>query len=275
MSIKYPYYPHTQFPNNIDNFESFLDITQEDFKLIKDYQIAIEDNNIAEAQEILSQIPNASQKLVTSLKLNQLRDAILALEEFYNNDIKTFTNKKQEEWTQYIDRFEYKGDYTSQTYVKNNIVKYGEDLYLNIYKNTTPSNISPTETNYWRKLTVQGMQGNHGELGIFDFAWDSSKKYTPNVIVSYGNSWWVSKQENQGKIPSESTLYWELILTISQTSYPVQPNEPTTQSKGEIWLQVVRTDDYWESQPFYPVQVEEPIGQNDGEVWFEVIRGIV
>ena len=139
MSTTYPQYPNSEFPDAADSWETFLNVEQSDALLIAQYQQYILNGDMASAQNIYSLIPNASKKFIGALVLNQLADAIMALETFYGNS--GFTNyitTKQAEWQAIIDNFSYIGTYNNNTkYKKNNIVLYAVDgqkyLYLNIY----------------------------------------------------------------------------------------------------------------------------------------------
>ena len=97
MSEKYNQYPLTQFPQKVDNFSAFLNMSQNDYQLVKQYQEAIQVGDMTLAQQIFNQIPQGSQKIITALRLNQLREAILAMEEFYGTDVKPYITTKQTE----------------------------------------------------------------------------------------------------------------------------------------------------------------------------------
>lgn len=248
MSTTYPQYPLTIFPEGIDNFNVFMDVVQSDYELLKLYQSALEDGDMAKAQNILEQIPNGSRKIISALRLNQLREAILALENFYGRDFVNYITNKQREWTDTIDRFIYKGVFNSALqYVRNNIVSYTNpttglnQLYINTYVGSgqTPVGTLPTNTNYWRLLTIQGQQGISGDEGNFDFDWQSSKEYQPNTIVVYNNAWWRAIVPNVNTNPASNPNIWEKVLEIAQAIYPVQKPQPVLQKTGELWFKVL------------------------------------
>lgn len=244
MSQKYPEYPLTQFPNNIDNFSVFLNMSQNDYQLIKQYQEAIQVGNMALAQQIFNQIPQGGQKIITALRFNQLREAILAMEEFYGTDIKPYITTKQTEWQGIVNQFSYKGNFNSTTqYETNNIVQYTYNgltqLYINIYQGVTPIGIYPINTTYWRVFTIQGQQGESGVGATFAFAWDSSVSYALNTIVVFNNTWWNCTQANQNQQPTEGSDYWQPILYVTQSIYPIQTAQPPSQKTGELWFKVV------------------------------------
>lgn len=244
MSNTYRDLPLTSFPDSVDSFAQFLDITSTDYSLVKQYQEALERGDYSGAQSALSQIPQNSQKIISSMRLNELREAIFALEKFYGTDIEDYVDTKQAEWNNRIEQFSYRGVYSPSTsYLKNNIVKYNANgltsLYINISDADTPIGTAPTNTTYWQMFTERGPQGTSGTDTSFDFAWESSKLYSEGTIVVYANKWWYSTQENQNQEPTEGSEYWDLVLTITQPIYPVQETQPVGQGAGEIWFKII------------------------------------
>lgn len=244
MSEKYPQYPLTDFPKSVDTYEAFMDMSQTDYALVKQYQDALESQNLSLAQTIFTQIPYNTRKIISALRLNQLREAVLAMEKFYGTDVKPYIDLKQVEWEAYVDRFSYIGVYNPTTqYVKNNVIQYNDNgvvgLYLNISENPTPLGTLPTNTIYWRTFTVRGMQGIAGVGANFMFDWDSAFEYQPQTIVVYNNAWWVSTQVNQNEPPRPNSPYWNLVLNILQSIYPISVDQPQSQLKGELWFEVV------------------------------------
>lgn len=73
----------TTFPNEIQEFISAMDITAEDGALVKRYQDARNNGDIALANQILSQIPYAANKLVNADRLQTIIDTCAAMQNFY------------------------------------------------------------------------------------------------------------------------------------------------------------------------------------------------
>lgn len=145
--------PLTSFPQNIDSFTTWLNVTAQDGPLIQQYITAMNAGNQAQANQILSQISSGSQKIIKATDLNKLTQAILAVERFYSVDIKPYVQDKQEEWLNIINQFTYIGAWSNGTaYVQNNIVSYivsGVTL-LFIATSNPPTGTVPTNTQYWR-----------------------------------------------------------------------------------------------------------------------------
>lgn len=233
------------FPTQKDIIPLFLDLNSNDSELVKNFQIKITEGNFSEANNILNQIENASQKIVSADRLNKLRDCILSLEQFYGTDIKIYIKDKQTEWENIINRFSYQLEYNSGVkYYKNNFVLYNQNglnkLFICI-KEPPTSNYAPNDENYWRVLTIQGERGatSGGTSSVFMFDWVSSHSYFENNIVVHDQEWWIAISENVNQMPQEGSQYWELVLKVLQPKYPVQKSLPMNQSIGELWFKVI------------------------------------
>ena len=153
MSALYPDLSLTNFPSSLDQFMTFLNIVASDGPLIAQYQAAMEAGNQTQANQILAQIPQGTQKIITAVTLNQLSQAMLAIERFYKTDIEPYIQTQQENWLTIINQFSYQGVWESGTsYVVNNLVSYtvsGLNLVY-IATSTPPVGTAPTNRQYWR-----------------------------------------------------------------------------------------------------------------------------
>ncbi|MEG1620827.1 MAG: hypothetical protein RR322_02840 [Oscillospiraceae bacterium] len=233
------------FPAEIDNIPQFQNILQSDAPNVKLFQDAIQKGDFATASAIFNQIPNANNKFFGAVKMNQVGDAVIALEQFYGTDIQPYIFAKQTEWQNIINLFSYIGTYNIATqYSKNNIVLFNDSglnqLYINIFNGNTPINTQPTNTTYWRVFTVRGSKGDNGSgTTFFQFQWNSTANYVIGDIVVFNNSWWIATRPNANKQPSEGSADWNLIMSVTQAIYPIQPNQPLSQTIGEIWFREV------------------------------------
>ena len=244
MSQLYPDLNFTTFPNSLDNIALKSNITNStDANLVSQIQTYILNGNFASAAEILANNTQLNGKIFNANDYNQLRDCVLALERFYKNDIYLYITNKQNEWQANIDRFNYKGVYSSTTqYYQNNLVNFttseGTFLYLCIQ---TPSvNTSPLNALYWRVLTLIGERGLSGDGMAFTWIWDSTAQYQLNNVVIYGNSWWAATQPSRGQVPTQGSTYWTEILTaLPAVQIPVSASQPINQILGDQWYQVI------------------------------------
>ena len=124
MSATYPDLS-SNFPESIDVFPTWLNIVASDGPLIAQYQAAMEAGNQTQANQILAQIPQGTQKIITATSLNDLTAAMLAVERFYKDNIADYIETQQQSWLTVINRFSYQGVWQSGTsYVVNNLVSY-------------------------------------------------------------------------------------------------------------------------------------------------------
>jgi hypothetical protein len=246
MSATYPQYPHSNFPDELDSWEEFLDIVASDATLLNQYQQYVLAGDMENAQYIYRQIPNADRKFIGALVMNQFADAIMSLEQFYGDGgFIDYITSKQNEWQIIIDQFSYIGIYSATTqYHKNNIVLYnisGQNyLYINTYDGTTPLGTLPTNPSYWRIITIQGQKGEAGSSTTFYFNWDSSIEYHTNNVVCIGSSLYVALQDNVNNVPYVGSEYWERIFTVPQQYYPVQANQPEGAMSGDLWFRIIQ-----------------------------------
>lgn len=239
MSALYPDLSLTNFPSSVDQFMTFLNIVSSDGPLIAQYQAAMEAGNTTLANQILTQIPQGTQKIITATDLNTLSQAMLAVERFYLTDIEPYVQNLQQSWLSVINQFSYKGVWQSgSSYVTNNLVSYtvsGLNLVY-IATSTPPVDTAPTNTQYWRLLTIQGQQGASGEGLSYRQEWNSSTQYATNDAVTYDGAIWMALQASQNRIPDSNPQYWQLVMNLTTTTYPIQATVPTNLQVDGLWF---------------------------------------
>lgn len=239
MSALYNDLPLTNFPSSLDQFMTFLNVVASDGPLIAQYQAAMEAGNQTQANQILAQIPQGTQKIITATTLNQLSQAMLALERFFLTDIEPYIQTQQQTWLTTINQFSYQGVWESGTsYVTNNLVSYTVSglNFVYIATSTPPVGIVPTNTQYWRLLTIQGQQGASGEGLSYRQEWNSSTQYATNDAVTYDGAIWMALQASQNRIPDSNPQYWQLVMNLTTTTYPIQNTVPTNLQVDGLWF---------------------------------------
>lgn len=242
MSVLYPDLLNTNFPEQVQSFITMLNMTVSDADAVMGYQEAMRNGDITTAQRYFSQIANGEQKFITAEVMNTLMETCIALQRFYNSDIEPYINTKQASWETNVNRFTYLGSFDLSTqYVVNNFVAYGVNgvntLFICI--SNPPVGTVPTNSTYWRQLTVRGLQGESGDGASFRYAWSSSETYYPEDIVTDENTVWVCTAENSNQKPSFGSSYWNAIYTAAQIVYPFQAEQPTSASLGYLWFKVL------------------------------------
>lgn len=239
MSTKYPDLSLTNFPNSLDQFTTFLNIVSSDGPLIGQYQSAMQNGDTTLANQILTQIPQATQKIITAVDLNTLSQAMLAIERFYLNDIEPYIDDLHQSWLNTIQQFSYKGVWQSGTsYVTNNLVSYTTSglNFVYIALSNVPIGISPTNQTYWRLLTIQGQQGASGEGLSYRQEWNSSTQYATNDAVTYDGALWMALQASQNRLPDTNPQYWQLVMNLKTVTYPIQDTVPTNLQVDGLWF---------------------------------------
>lgn len=206
---------------------------------IKQYLDAMNVGDQVTANQALAQIPAYTQKIVKATDLNKLSQAMLALERFWNGDIKNYITQVQAEWMAYVNQFDYLGTWSAaNSYKKNNLVSYIVEGMTLIYMalQDVPQGTRPSNASYWQVLTVRGVEGPSGEGLSFRGNWSSSNNYALGDAVSYSNGIWRALKNSNNVQPGTDTTAWEKIITSSVTSYPVQADKPQNQNTGELWF---------------------------------------
>lgn len=238
MSATYPDLS-SNFPESIDIFPTWLNIVASDGPLIAQYQAAMEAGNQTQANQILAQIPQGTQKIITATSLNDLTAAILAVERFYKDNIADYIETQQQSWLTVIQQFSYKGVWQNGTsYVVNNMVSYtvsGLNL-IYIATSTPPVGTAPTNTQYWRVLTIQGQSGESGDGLSYRQEWNSSTTYSTNDAVTYDGAVWMALQLSQNRLPDSSPQYWRLVMNLETVAYPIQDTVPTNLQVDGLWF---------------------------------------
>ncbi len=73
----------TNFPNAKDSFPTMKDVTAADAILLAQYQSAMQAGEIAKAKQLLAQMTDGANKVITAEYLNNIKDAMDALETYY------------------------------------------------------------------------------------------------------------------------------------------------------------------------------------------------
>ena len=73
----------TSFPIAIQTFPQMIDLLASDGTLVQQYQAAMQAGNLTLAQQILAQIPNNQNKIITADYLNTINDTVVAVEKYF------------------------------------------------------------------------------------------------------------------------------------------------------------------------------------------------
>lgn len=169
MSSNYFVDLDSNMPVSEDNIDIMEDISIELLQPMRDFENYMAENDLASAAIVLNTHPDLKKCLFNAEKYNKLRDALIATQRTYLGDVKTYLTEAMIN----------KGIYDSNiTYYKFNIVSYLDDYYMAIMNSTSGfSNVDPSNTSYWLKMTVRGSQGLPGTGLIPSGTWDENTTY--------------------------------------------------------------------------------------------------
>lgn len=92
MSETYIDKPFTSFPVSEDTFDRMMDVTINLMPLVQQYNTYYASGNLSACNQLLSNNPELQNCLFNAKKYNQLRDAVLAIEEYFLTQIDTLYN---------------------------------------------------------------------------------------------------------------------------------------------------------------------------------------
>ena len=73
----------TTFPNAIQTFPQMIVLIASDGTLVQQYQTAMQAGDVTLAKQILDQIPNNQNKIITADYLNTINDTVVAVEQYF------------------------------------------------------------------------------------------------------------------------------------------------------------------------------------------------
>jgi hypothetical protein len=88
INMPYEETPLSSLPEAIDNIERMSDVSLSELQLVRQFEEFMLDGNLQAAGQILQDNPGLKNKFLNAEKYNKLRDAIIALEKIYIEDIK-------------------------------------------------------------------------------------------------------------------------------------------------------------------------------------------
>jgi len=120
-------------------------------------------------------------------------------------------------------KFNWKGDWaTSTAYVKDDVVKYGPNVYICITAHTSTSTFAPDVAKW--DLMVAGLEN----AGV----WNSGTLYQTGQTVTYGGAVYIALRESTNANPYTEALDWQKFVDGQQ--YEGDYNISTNYQKGDI-----------------------------------------
>lgn len=283
MSNLYPDLNNTNFPEEVDSYDLFLDPTLDTLSLINQYYNLFDMGDLDGCATLLSNNPILKQMIINAGSLNKLRDSIIATQRFYLDNVQPYLQ----------DIVKYKGMYNpSAKYVKYNVVYLTANnttqFYMCIDKDT-PIGTLPTDVSFWVVLTLWGPQGEKGEkgeqgdtatiqignvtkgeeasvinsgtssVGVFDFVLPKGDRGLQGVSgtgLAYQGAWFSSVQYQKNDCVAHNNMLW----AANDDNAGYEPNDVSL-----YWSAVI--DIYKQTL----LSETQPANQAVGDMWYEVV----
>jgi len=236
MSLTYPLYTNSNFPDAIDQFDLFSDVTLDMLPYVKQYQSLYSSGKFTEAAQLLIDHPEMKNMIINSANLNKIIDALKCIETLYSTDIQTYI----------MELITYKGFYSSKTkYSKYDVVTYTDSMVYMCTSFNCPMGTLPVDTTYFIPLTMRGEQGEPG-IGLTNYGeWNSVTAYPKDALVSYNNTLWAAVVSNTSIVPSSNTnATWSKVIEFS-AEYTIHTDKGTETryqliiDNGKLYLEEV------------------------------------
>jgi hypothetical protein len=210
MSQTYPDLTFTNFPEQIDTINNFVDITLSSLPLAKEYYEKYNAGDITGANQIIENNPQLKYAQINASTLNPIVDSIKALQRFYMSDVQNYLMeivKSKGAWSPIVKY----AKYDVVTYVNNSAF----ESFMCTSKNTPISTV-PTDTSYWIPLTLRGEKGEAG-IGLTNYGdWNEVTNYPIDALVAHNNALWGAKVSNNAITPSINAIStWYKVIDFS------------------------------------------------------------
>lgn len=200
------------FPNGIDTFTELFDlpanlVTSAD-ELVRLKGKSILDNN--EQNRIKALEAQLQDYMITPESFNKLTDSLTALETFFDQSVRGYIKRKQDEWDTYVNNFGYIGEWSNQSkYKKQNLVSFRGHLWLVLKDVVADNSHTPDITpEYYRQVAFKGDKGDIGLNATFKGNWSGSTNYVVGDAVFKDDVVFISRTNNTGKEPNQNPNDW-------------------------------------------------------------------
>ena len=200
------------FPNQVDSFPELFDLPADQINNAnKLMQLKAKSTLTSSEQNTIMALEAQLQDyMITPEVWNKLADCMVALETFFNSQVKGYIEQKQREWAGYVRDFHYVGDWANQgKYKFQNLVAYRGHLFLVLKDVVADNNHLPDLTpDTYRQVAFKGDKGDIGLAANYKGNWNGSTSYQVGDAVYKDGVNFVARVANQGKEPNVSSNEW-------------------------------------------------------------------
>lgn len=215
------YMSRSVFPEGVDSFQELFDLPYN----------KIEEANRLTALKMKSSLTNDEQNevliltaslqpyLITPETWNKFADTLVAVEQFFNQNVQGFIENKQVIWDSYIKQFKLVGKWVvGRAYKFQNLVSdENGDLHICTTDHVSTASNSPLlDQTLWAKLSAKGDKGDIGLNAFYKGDWNVSSDYAMGDAVCFGRDGYkpgvtyIALRANTGKSPSNSPDDWQI-----------------------------------------------------------------
>lgn len=223
----------SDFPDKIDEFETLFDLPASLANSAKRYQeLKMMATLDAVEQEELNRLTlDLGGYIITPQTWNKFSDGVVNTQRFFKEKVDGYIDTKQDEWAGYVKAFRWVGNYNaSTTYVFQNQVTYGGDLYLCLKKS---KGVTPKTGANWQKISSKGDKGDVGLNTHLKGDYSSSASYVIGDAVRYNGSIYYCIKSGKG-VPPTNSSNWHLYDKMF-----VGPKPPGNKQVGMVWIQTM------------------------------------
>lgn len=215
------------FPGSTDKFNELFDLNHNLVKAAKRMnELRMKESLTTQEQEelrgLLAQLRDVS---INPEDWNVMGDAIVNLQDFFNNNVYDYILERQAEWNEYVKDFNNTGKWEAGKKYKaqNMVTDIAGNLYISKQDHVSSEANKPvpmTHTAYWHDIGAKGDKGDPGVTGNYLGDWVSSKQYQLADSVTHinqgeiGGLVYIAKRANVGKNPAQSPDDWQLLTQL-------------------------------------------------------------
>lgn len=213
------------FPENVDQFEELFDLPYDKYQAANRMAELKMKSSLTndEQNELLNIIATLKAYMITPETWNKFADTLVAIETFFNANVKGYLTDKQKVWDSYIKQFKFVGKWVSGKSFKfqNMVSDVNGDLHICTADHTsTVSNNPLLNQVLWQKLSEKGDKGDTGLNATYKGDWNNTKSYVLGDAVCFGRDGikggitYISLTSNVGKSPATSPTDWQIYTQL-------------------------------------------------------------
>ena len=216
----------SKFPEEIDTHIELFDLPSNKVKqaerLTQLKMKSTEALSHEEEQELKSLTNELKEYMITPETWNKFGEALENTQRFFRDNVQGFIEEKQEEWAQYVDDFNYVGDWElGKEYKFQNLIRNPEngDLYMALKDHIADNTNRPltNSTEFWVRSSRKGDKGDPGINSTFKGTWNSETSYSISDSVyfyvdkGYDGILYIAREDtNAGESPETHPNKWFL-----------------------------------------------------------------